>query len=175
MSSEFTSFGQLERLKICELVQIYNSVAPRKIQTFRDKETAVRRTMRMIASQQGKLPITRTPEFPSTASLSTLSGVRRGPPPGPSWVKRRRKRFFIPPGEEITGHRQGTRTAYLIEMLVTNGGATLEEVTAQFGWTPYQASAAVKTLSKRGYGIYEAPNGIIRLVLPGKWQETIAS
>ena len=78
---------------------------------------------------------------------------------------RRRKPFDIPPGDELLGHRAGTKRALLIEML-SGKGATFQEVQDAINWDRRTAYEGIKLLNKLGYGIQEKANGKIVLVKP---------
>jgi hypothetical protein len=46
-----------------------------------------------------------------------------------------------------------TKQALLLELISTEGGATLEELTSATGWLPHTTRAAITGLRKRGHDV----------------------
>ena len=156
--TEIVSSGELEKRSLTELSAIYNSVSKQKIKKFRDRESAVRRTLAALAEDQKNSP-------GKTIDKDSL------PKPPPKKLEkdkpklphgRARKSFNFEVREKIKRHRKGTKRAQLVTLLTI--GASYEQVMEKFGWSNRNAYEGIKLLhSKLGYGITET-NGIIRLV-----------
>jgi hypothetical protein len=68
-----------------------------------------------------------------------------------------RERTTMPPlaatTESANVPREGTKIANVLQLLLRDEGATLDEVVAATGWLPHTSRAALTGLKKRGYGI----------------------
>ena len=80
---------------------------------------------------------------------------------------RRHEPFNIPPGRRVRTARDGTKRARLVKMLLSNRGATLQDVLRAIPrWTPRLAMCSIRALDRLGYGLKEDERGRMRLVEP---------
>ena len=64
--------------------------------------------------------------------------------------------------------QRSTKRALLLEMIGTEGGATLDELTSATGWVPHTVRAAITGLRKRGHDVNcKRVDGVSRYTFEG--------
>jgi hypothetical protein len=131
--------GILKKLPAAAAVEIWNSmtgVAP--VRKFRDGATAAKRIFAELQKLGGPADDA-TETAPAAKPARRARKARAKPAKATGTPKAAKKAKATKPAG--SGPRQTSKTAQLIEMLKRPGGATLEEVTARFGWQVHTTRA----------------------------------
>ncbi len=141
------SSGTLEKKSIKDLVAIFNANSKKKVKTFRDKKSAVRRVLGVLADSQK----------PAAKKTAKKAPRKTGEIRDPS--------FDLKPARKLADVRENTKRARVIQMLAK--GATIQQVMSTIGWDRKTAFDGIKLLNtKVGYGLKSNDKGVIRLVRP---------
>ena len=153
------STGKLETKSMSELVEIYNKHSEKKIKKFRDKETAIRRTLFVLSSTNKSSSIDfsnqrRVSEERTNEILNNLQSNK----------KSRRQPFEKPRKTIIKKLQKGTKREMLL-CLLEGSGSTLEEVMVEIGWDRSTALEGIRLMHTFvGYGLTESEDGRIKVV-----------
>lgn len=165
-----TSSGELEKKSLKELADIYNANLPKgskKIKTFKDKPTAVKRVIGALGAASGKkgkaasVSATKGPKSgrPSAADVEVAGKSGRG--------GRERGPFNFKPKKKIKTHRVNdtSKRNMSIVLLKRKNGASFEEIMEKTGWNRRNSYEGVSLLHRSlGYGLIEDAKGRIRLI-----------
>lgn len=167
--STFTN-AQIDAMSGPELVKAHNALSAKKVKRFASRGAGVKRVKALVAGG-AKPKATPAPAKASKApakkskKAKTTKAPAKKPAAGKTGVARRKPFNYPVTGEEIKGHRDGTKRAKVIAAMSRAGGATIEEMMKATGWnyaTCYRGIFMVHY--DLGYGIKEDAKGRIRLV-----------
>ena len=109
------------------------------------RETGDGHGITLVATRTGLAAIGIEPEDPNTAPAGATDAPTEEPTPDPPTKP--------DPAPKARTPREGTKQAKLIEMLRTEGGATIEEIMVATGWQSHTVRGAIAGALKKKLGL----------------------